>query len=645
MKRILMLLLLCSSFFSATAVFVSGIISTNTTWTKANSPYIVNGNLTVDSAVTLTIEPGVEVRVDSTYIFQVDGKLLAVGTSTDFISFTANAANPSLHPWEGITFTLKSVDTSKIQYCLFTYSDVSIYTTGAKLRISDATFKHNNIAIHINSGPLNNNSNYTYINKCLITENDTGIHVIGNKPINGDVNDNEISFNNIGMMQDNSYDMIWTFRYNTFNYNIIGYSTTGGRHECIRNTFKGNTVYGVCATPVAPGYVGYFSDNIFMYNATALYIDNAVQGTIHFNTIAYNGIGIDDNFSYPGSVSNFFFSMDNNCYFNNTFYNFKENGRFDRYTRDDWWGTTNTSSIDSSIYDFYDDSTNGKLNYTSINTSSSYYCQAVSPPPPCLNPGSLNVVATSPTTVTATWATASGAAGYEYYIVPLSSNPPSMGVVTTASSVNLTSLTGGEKYIFCVRTKCQSSPFLSAWVCDTVTMPCGAPGYVIFNNISTNSAIVWWGATTGATSYEYYVAPHPSTPPVTASTTSNNVAIVTGLSPNTTYDVCVRGKCGSYYSAWKCDTLRTTTGINNLDIQDAVSVYPNPNNGTFTVSLNKLLSDNVAITLYDVTGRMIMSKQIHADNEIISIDNAAKGVYLLRVVTGDAVMNKRIVVE
>ena len=102
------MLLLCSSFFNANAAFVSGNITANTTWTVANSPYIVNGNLTVDSGVVLTIQPGVEVRVDSTYIFQVDGKLLAMGTSADTIKFTSNSANPALHPWEGITFTQKS---------------------------------------------------------------------------------------------------------------------------------------------------------------------------------------------------------------------------------------------------------------------------------------------------------------------------------------------------------------------------------------------------------------------------------------------------------------------------------------------------------------------------------------------------------
>lgn len=642
MKRILMLLLLCGSFFSSNAVFVSGIISSNTTWTKANSPYIVNGNLTVDSGVVLTIEPGVEVRVDSTYIFQVDGKLLAVGTSADSIKFSSNSANPVLHPWEGIRFTLKSADTSKLQYCLLTYADVAIYTTGAKLSISNSTLKHNNIAIHINSMQFNS-SNYTYINKCLVTQNDTGIYDSGNWLINSRVTENEISFNSIGLREENSRLGLRNFNDNHFNYNTIGYSASGSQFGSRRNTFKGNTLYGVYFAPSTPDELGYISENTFIYNSTAIYIDNVTSVNVYSNNIAYNGIGIDDNFSYTGTMSSNSVGLFSNCYLNNTFYNYKLNGRFDRGTSGDWWGTTNTSSIDSSIYDYYDDTTKGKVNYTQILNFNN--CQAVSPPPPCVSPNSLNVVATSPNTATATWAAATGAAAYEYYIIPFSSAPPSMGIVTTVTSVNLNGLTGGEKYIFCVRTKCQSSPFLSSWLCDTVTMPCGAPAYVIFNNIAANSAVVWWGATTGATSYEYYIAPHPSVPPSTVSTTSNNVAIVNGLTPNTTYDVCVRGKCGGYYSAWKCDTLHTTTGINELDIQDAVRVYPNPSTGTFTVSVNSMSFKNAVIFLYDVTGRMIMTKKMYADNETVEVENAAKGVYLLKVVTNNTVINRRIIIE
>ena len=36
--------------------------TTNTTWTVANSPYVLDGNVTVAAGVTLTIDPGVIVK-------------------------------------------------------------------------------------------------------------------------------------------------------------------------------------------------------------------------------------------------------------------------------------------------------------------------------------------------------------------------------------------------------------------------------------------------------------------------------------------------------------------------------------------------------------------------------------------------------
>ncbi|MDI6840490.1 MAG: hypothetical protein QMD71_06565 [bacterium] len=50
--------LLVVSSTRADTTYVSGIIDTNTVWAPAGNPYIVTGNVLVDSAVTLDIEPG-----------------------------------------------------------------------------------------------------------------------------------------------------------------------------------------------------------------------------------------------------------------------------------------------------------------------------------------------------------------------------------------------------------------------------------------------------------------------------------------------------------------------------------------------------------------------------------------------------------
>lgn len=100
MKK-LHILLLCIgvSFFmnSRAATNVSGSISTNTTWTMANSPYIVTSSITVSSGITLTIESGVVVQFNDGYGMTVLGTMSATGTV-----FTSSSAMPTAGKWTTI---------------------------------------------------------------------------------------------------------------------------------------------------------------------------------------------------------------------------------------------------------------------------------------------------------------------------------------------------------------------------------------------------------------------------------------------------------------------------------------------------------------------------------------------------------------
>ena len=83
---------------------VSGAISSDITWSLANSPYTVTGNILVASGVTLTIEAGVTVKVNSGLYIKIKGKIIAEGTSSSLITFTSSASSPAKGNWKYIMF-------------------------------------------------------------------------------------------------------------------------------------------------------------------------------------------------------------------------------------------------------------------------------------------------------------------------------------------------------------------------------------------------------------------------------------------------------------------------------------------------------------------------------------------------------------
>ena len=110
---------------------VGGYISTDTVWTADKSPYIIISSIIVSRGVTLTIQPGVEVRLDEGKTIQVNGTLIARGTEQAKIIFTNSTVNK---PWGYILFSDISRDAlfddkgdyvkgSILEYCIVEYAN------------------------------------------------------------------------------------------------------------------------------------------------------------------------------------------------------------------------------------------------------------------------------------------------------------------------------------------------------------------------------------------------------------------------------------------------------------------------------------------------------------------------------------------
>lgn len=127
--RVITAMLMLGATFGSAPAFatdVSGIISNNTVWTAASSPYVLTGDLEVRAA--LTIEAGVRIEIGPEINLTIAqfGLVLAQGTAAAPIIVTSTrdrvGSTPAMGDWG--TFLIRSVGYSEFHFVQFRYGQV-----------------------------------------------------------------------------------------------------------------------------------------------------------------------------------------------------------------------------------------------------------------------------------------------------------------------------------------------------------------------------------------------------------------------------------------------------------------------------------------------------------------------------------------
>ncbi|WP_299365227.1 reprolysin-like metallopeptidase [Winogradskyella sp.] len=77
-------------------------------------------------------------------------------------------------------------------------------------------------------------------------------------------------------------------------------------------------------------------------------------------------------------------------------------------------------------------------------------------------------------------------------------------------------------------------------------------------------------------------------------------------------------------------------------------IYPNPNNGEFTVRLTNPLSEKIDIELYDINGRKIYTRTYDSISDfeaLVKLDGVQSGVYLIKVKDGINEMTEKLIIN
>ncbi len=93
----------------------------------------------------------------------------------------------------------------------------------------------------------------------------------------------------------------------------------------------------------------------------------------------------------------------------------------------------------------------------------------------------------------------------------------------------------------------------------------------------------------------------------------------------------------------------TTTGITAADLAAKVTVYPNPNNGEFTISMPALNAPVVKAAIFNAVGQQVWQKALPTNGvylkETVNTKELAPGIYTLRLETNAGPVQRKIIIE
>ncbi len=384
---------------------VSGAIIENTTWSPTCTAYNVVGNVIVTNGVTLTIEPGALIRFATGTGLNVRGSLVAMGTAASPITFTSASGSPAAGDWNGIYFEEDSngavvdasynyVSGSIVRYSTIQYATKGIRRDYAAPFIANNTIVNNDQGIYSYSDPAVSYPLLVIRDNTITNNGDStvtrggGIYVESGRVtiLHNLIAHNTSTYSGGGIYFWNtigSSSQSYLVSENTIIYNITATSIAGnhgggGIHAHNSNITLTNNVIAynnaVLSGSKGGGVALYGSTRLIQgnlitnnqagYGGGIYYSNAAMKGITRDNVITHNaavyeGGGVEME-SYNGS-SPFTFSY-------NSLHNNTANGtandlsivvNSDNYedvdARENWWGSTNLTTIESHILHAVDD--------------------------------------------------------------------------------------------------------------------------------------------------------------------------------------------------------------------------------------------------------------------------------------------------
>lgn len=112
------------------------------------------------------------------------------------------------------------------------------------------------------------------------------------------------------------------------------------------------------------------------------------------------------------------------------------------------------------------------------------------------------------------------------------------------------------------------------------------------------------------------------------------------------YNIMLTAQCGlNADTVYSQVVIVSDVGIKENELAN-VLIYPNPSDGKFSINSKEFVGKMVRVKVYDLQGKLVLSKQIYFSTETVNLDlNLSKGNYQLEFTTGQKKGVRQLVVE
>jgi large repetitive protein len=270
--------------------------------------------------------------------------------------------------------------------------------------------------------------------------------------------------------------------------------------------------------------------------------------------------------------------------------------------------------------------------------------------PYCAAPTTLNASLITQTSATINWTSSATSYNVQYRETGAATWT---STTATTTSLALSGLTAATAYEFKMQAICSATAGdTSSWTLPATftTLPilnCICPSLLTASNISTTSAQLSW--TNGGTETSWNIRFKKSTSTIYSSSSAitQKPYVVNGLQLNSAYVWNIQANCSATpgdTSCWSEEGAYNTLNDVSITENDAIDFSIYSDHQTINI-LNKSNATIKSVVIYDLLGQEVGRYSINSNDNVLINTNLAKSHYLVKVLTNNQVITKKVTIQ